>query len=83
MKNNKKFLCTLLAAFMSLSMFASCGGGNNSSQSSDSTGTPPPPVITDVEAYDGSEVKVTFYHTMGKDLQDVLNLYIPRFNATA
>ena len=80
MKNNKKFLCTLLAAFMSLSMFASCGGGNNSSQSSDGTGTPPPPVITDVEAYDGSEVKVTFYHTMGKDLQDVLNLYIPRFN---
>ena len=30
--------------------------------------------------YDGSEVEITFYHTMGSNLSDVLNLYIEDFN---
>lgn len=30
--------------------------------------------------YDGSEVTIKFYHTMGSNLSDVLNLYIPEFN---
>ena len=30
--------------------------------------------------YDGSEVNITFYHTMGSNLQGVLNLYIEEFN---
>lgn len=30
--------------------------------------------------YDGSEVTVTFYHTMGSNLSDVLNLYIEEFS---
>ena len=30
--------------------------------------------------YDGSEVTITFYHTMGSNLSDVLNLYIEEFN---
>ena len=30
--------------------------------------------------YDGSEVTITFYHTMGKNLSDVLALYITEFN---
>ena len=30
--------------------------------------------------YDGSEVTITFYHTMGSNLSDVLNLYITEFN---
>ena len=30
--------------------------------------------------YDGSEVNLTFYHTMGTNLSDVLNLYIEEFN---
>ncbi len=30
--------------------------------------------------YDGSEVTITFYHTMGSNLQDVLNLYIEEVN---
>lgn len=30
--------------------------------------------------YDGSEVTVTFYHTMGSNLSVVLEKYIPRFN---
>ena len=31
-------------------------------------------------AYDGSPVTITFYHTMGKTLQDTLNAWIPDFN---
>ncbi len=30
--------------------------------------------------YDGSEVNLTFYHTMGTNLSDVLDLYIAEFN---
>ena len=30
--------------------------------------------------YDGSEVTITFYHTMGSNLADVLNIYIEEFN---
>ena len=30
--------------------------------------------------YDGSEVTITFYHTMGTNLSDVLNIYIEEFN---
>ena len=29
--------------------------------------------------YDGSEVTIKFYHTMGSNLSDVLNLYIGRY----
>lgn len=32
------------------------------------------------EGYDGSEVTITFYHTMGSNLSDVLNIYVEEFN---
>lgn len=32
------------------------------------------------EGYDGSKVTITFYHTMGKNLTDVLDRYIVEFN---
>ena len=35
---------------------------------------------TKAVAYDGSAVTVTFYHTMGQKLQEVLNAWIPEFN---
>ena len=34
----------------------------------------------DVVAYDGSEVTITFYHTMGSNLTTVLDAYIAEFN---
>ena len=34
----------------------------------------------DVVAYDGSEVTITFYHTMGSNLTAVLDTYIAEFN---
>ena len=35
---------------------------------------------SDEEGYDGSAVTVVFYHTMGSNLSDVLNIYIAEFN---
>ena len=32
------------------------------------------------ETYDGSEVTIVFYHTMGQNLREVLDAYIPKFN---
>ena len=37
------------------------------------------PEITD-EGYDGSAVTIVFYHTMGQNLRDVLEVYIAEFN---
>ena len=31
--------------------------------------------------YDGSEVTIKFYHTMGDNLREVIDLYLPEFNA--
>jgi len=35
----------------------------------------------EIVAYDGSEVTITFYHTMGSNLTGVLDAYIAEFNA--
>ena len=70
MKNTKKSLLAVASAALMLanvSAVAACGVNNG-------------PPDANVVAYDGSAVTVTFYHTMGKNLQDVLNLYIPVFN---
>ena len=36
--------------------------------------------ITPAEGYDGSEVTIKFYHTMGANLSEVLDAYIVEFN---
>ena len=38
------------------------------------------PPASDEEGYDGSAVEIVFYHTMGSNLRDILDLYIPEFN---
>ena len=61
----KKFFSTLLA----LIMLMSCMTGLMTASAEE------------VVAYDGSEVTITFYHTMGSNLTAVLDAYIPEFNA--
>ena len=61
----KKFFSTLLA----LIMLITCMTGLMTASAED------------VVAYDGSEVTITFYHTMGSNLTTVLDAYIPEFNA--
>ena len=77
MKNFKKASIALLAgALACVNVFglASCtkGGGNDGGSSY---------VPKEITAYDGSEVTVTFYHTMGEGLRNILDEYIPDFNA--
>ena len=61
----KKFFSTLLA----LIMLMTCMTGLMTASAED------------VVAYDGSEVTITFYHTMGSNLTAVLDAYLPEFYA--
>ena len=68
----KRILALFLLAAMHLS-FAACGN---------KTGTTLGEINFDVpaEGYDGSEVTITFYHTMGQNIRPVLQAYIVEFN---
>ena len=68
----RRILALLLLACMLLS-FAACGKKNAAVKGEINFEVP------DV-GYDGSEVTITFYHTMGQNLRDVLEMYIPEFN---
>ena len=71
----KKILSLLLVATMLLSMFAlvSCGGNNQGAAGMASFDVPE-------VGYDGSEVTIVFYHSMGAKLRGVLDTYIAEFN---
>lgn len=81
MRSIKKTLFTLVAALTvaaNVTALASCGGTN--SGNGDSSGNNNVE-ITEIVPYDGSAVTVTFYHTMGANLRNVIDKYIPVFNA--
>ena len=64
----KKILAVILVLATLFAMTA-CGGTKAASN-----------FEVPAEGYDGSDVTITFYHTMGSNLSDVLNLYIEEFN---
>lgn len=71
----KRSLISILLVFsmlLSAVMLASCNGGSKEPVK-DTYEVP-------AEGYDGSEVTITFYHSMGQTLQAVLDAYIPEFN---
>ncbi len=68
----KRIVAILLAMTMLLGMGMLAGCGNNNA----SLGN----FVVPEGGYDGSAVTITFYHTMGSNLSDVLNLYIEEFN---
>ena len=71
----KKLLTVvLLSSLVILSAF--CGGGKEESAASSSS------ALFEVPegGYDGSAVTITFYHTMGSTLVEVLDQYIAEFN---
>ncbi len=86
----KKLIALLLMAAMLVCMFAACGGntGNtgttNENVNNDENENAGTSVIGNfavpAEGYDGSEVTITFYHTMGANLREVLDTYIVEFN---
>ncbi len=87
----KRIIAALLMIVMLLSVLAACGGdpaqnqGNNNPATPNQGGNDAPQSVGNFAVpeggYDGSAVTITFYHTMGSNLSDVLNLYIEEFNA--
>ena len=71
-------LVTMMANILAL---ASCGGGGGGAGGGGGQTFLPPPVVEIPDTgYDGSKVTVTFYHTMGENLRNVLDKYIEKFN---
>ncbi len=70
----KKIVSILLLVSMLLGVFAmaGCQGGGNAVLAGN--------FEIPEGGYDGSEVTIKFYHTMGSNLTDVLNPYIEEFN---
>ena len=67
----KRILSMLLILAMTVAMMTGCGGGKTTAEANFN--------VPEV-GYDGSEVTLTFYHTMGANLREVLDLYIAEFN---
>lgn len=69
----KKILCVLLIAVLvigAITMFA-CNPNTGKGEAN---------FTVPAGGYDGSAVTLKFYHTMGQNLRDVLDAYIPEFN---
>lgn len=79
----KRFLSALLAAAMAVGVVGcgSTGQGNNSGTGDNAGNTEVYSNFTVPETgYNGEDVTITFYHTMGSNLSGVLELYIAEFN---
>ena len=73
----KKFLAIIMLLALTMTMLFSCGPKPTPDPDTDKK-------VVNFEVpeggYDGSEVTITFYHTMGSNLTDVLENYIAEFN---
>ncbi len=80
----KRIIAVFLMAVMLLGILAACGNGttqNPATNDPSSSGVKTVGNFTVPEGgYDGSAVTITFSHTMGSNLTDVLNPYIEEFN---
>ncbi|MBE6537235.1 MAG: extracellular solute-binding protein [Ruminococcaceae bacterium] len=79
----KILLSVLLLVAMIVNVFAMVGCKPKNDDDNSGNGgldTTPPPAV-DVVAYDGSAVEITFYHTMGQALTNVLASSLADFNA--
>ena len=80
MNKSKKFLATVLATLTALSCgstLVGCGGNGDGGAVNPIFA---PTINIPASGYDGSKQTVTFYHTMGQNLQEVLGRYIEKFN---
>ncbi len=68
----RRLIALLLTVVMALGLVA-CGSGSGTTAGGANFEVPE-------GGYDGSEVTITFYHTMGQNLRDVLDAYIVEFN---
>lgn len=71
----KRIIAITLLLAMVFALMAGCGGNKGKTSANASVSKEA------VDAgYDGSEVTIKFYHTMGANLREVLELYIVEFN---
>ncbi len=71
----KKFLAIIMLLALTMTMLFSCGTKPDPNGDKKVGNFEVPEV-----GYDGSDVTITFYHTMGSNLTDVLETYIADFN---
>ena len=81
----KRIVATLLFVVMLMSMLAACGGNNaETTPPTEAQGEEVQQNVGNFQVpaggYDGSEVTITFYNTMGANLSAVLDAYIVEFN---
>ena len=69
MKRIIALVLTLVVCLSCVSVFAGCNGNKTAAD-----------FVIPEGGYDGSEVTITFYHTMGANLREVLDAYIAEFN---
>ena len=67
----RKIVALLLVLSMIMGALIGCGGKKNTTNAN---------FVVPENGYDGSEVTITFYHTMGESLRTVLDAYIVEFN---
>ena len=79
----KKIVALIMAAVMIMALLVACSpadaSSNNGTQGPNANGIVGNFAVPEV-GYDGSEVTLKFYHTMGSNLRDVLDAYIVEFN---
>ena len=72
---------SLLLAILMIAVFAfSACAGTGTKAPANTENPASEPVEGDENGYDGSEVTIRFYHTMGQNLNSVLDEYIAEFN---
>ena len=83
----KRIVAVLLAAMMLMSLLCACSSTGTAQSSPQNHSSGEEPTATRVgnfeipaAGYDGSEVTITFYNTMGANLREVLDNYILEFN---
>ncbi len=87
---NRRIVAVLLLVVMMLSILAACGNETPSQGNTPNQGETPNQGGESAQSvgnfavpeggYDGSEVTIRFYNTMGANLREVLDLYIVEFN---
>lgn len=77
----RRLLAIALIIVLALSLAACTVNGNNPSNGNNGSSKGTPNFNVPEGGYDSSKkVEITFYHTMGSNLSDVLDLYITEFN---
>ncbi len=81
----KRLVAALLLVVMILGVMTACTNNPTPGGSTGNNNTPGNTTVGNFTVpeggYDGSEVTLTFYHTMGAPLREVLDIYIAEFNA--